>query len=293
LLTLEKIVSNLVQKVEHRFYGKYRGIVVDNADPEQMGRLRVKVPSVLGDEVVTGWSTPCVPYGGGMNLGMFFIPEVGDGVWIEFEEGDLEFPIWVGTYWSKPGGDSEAPKPNDTDGAEQSIVQDPPTRKIIKTLKGHSIQFEDNDGEEMVTIIEAENENVITMDQNGITIKDGTGTIRIEDASGNEVLMDSSGISCKDLSGNEIKMDSQGIECTDMNGNTIKMDAMSGYAGPGVKVNAGSDRVCLEGLITWLLTHQHIGNLGAPTPLFPANIVDLTLALSGANNLLSKKIKVE
>lgn len=292
-MTLEKIVSNLVQKVEHRFYGKYRGIVVDNADPEQMGRLRVKVPSVLGDEIVTGWATPCVPYGGGMNLGMFFIPEVGDGVWIEFEEGDLEFPIWVGTYWSKPGGDSEVPKPNDADGAEQSTVQDPPTRKIIKTMKGHSIQFEDNDGEEMVTIIEAENENVITMDQNGITIKDGTGTIRIEDASGNEVLMDSSGISCKDLSGNEIKMDSQGIECTDMNGNTIKMDAMSGYAGPGVKVNAGSDRVCLEGLITWLLTHQHIGNLGAPTPLFPANIIDLTQALFGANNFLSKKIKVE
>lgn len=283
-----------MQNIEHHYYGKYRGIVVDNADPEQLGRLKVKVPSVLGNEIVSGWASACVPYGGDANQGMLFIPEVDAGVWIEFEEGDLEFPIWVGTYWSKPGGESELPKPNDADGAEQGSVQDPPTRKIIKTLKGHTIQFEDNDGEEMITIIEATNQNVITMDQNGINIKDGTGTIKIEDDSGNEILMDSSGINCSDASGNEITMNNQGIECSDLNGNTIKMDAMSGFpAGPGVAVNAGSYRVCMEDLITWLMTHQHIGNLGAPTPLFPGNIPDLVMGIAGENNILSKKIKVE
>ena len=146
-MSLEKIVANLVQKVERRFYGKYRGFVVDNADPEQLGRLKLRVPSVLGDDVVTGWAMPCVPYGGDVNQGFLFIPEVDGGVWVEFEEGDLEFPIWVGTFWSKPGGESELPKPNDADGTEQGSVQDPPTRKIIKTQKGHTIQFEDKDGE--------------------------------------------------------------------------------------------------------------------------------------------------
>jgi len=293
-LSLEKIVSRLVDKVEHRFYGKCRGIVVDNADPEQLGRLKLKVPSILGNDIVTGWAAPCVPYGGEMNQGVLFIPEVNAGVWVEFEEGDLEFPIWVGTFWSKPDGESELPKPNDADGTEQGSVQDPPTRKIIKTVKGHSIQFEDNDGEELITIVEAVNNNVITLDANGITIKDGAGTITIEDANGNQVLMDSAGITCTDVSGNEIKMDSQGMQYSDANGNTIKMDAMSGFpAGPGVKINGGSGRVCMEGLITWLLTHQHVGNLGAPTPLFPGSMVDLTLALSGVNALLSKKIKVE
>ncbi|NIS33583.1 MAG: hypothetical protein GWO04_28080, partial [Actinobacteria bacterium] len=93
---------------------------------------------------------------------------------VEFEQGDLEFPIWVGTFWSKPGGESELPKPNDADGAEQDEVQDPPTRKIIKTVKGHTLQFEDADGEEMVILIEATNSHVITLNQDGITIVDGT-----------------------------------------------------------------------------------------------------------------------
>ena len=172
---LEKIVANLVQKVERRFYGKYRGTVVDNADPEHLGRLKLRVPSVLGNTVVTGWALPCVPYGGGANQGMLFIPEVGAGVWVEFEEGDLEFPIWVGTFWSKPGGTSELPLPNKPDGSEDSAVQDPPTRKIIKTLKGHTLQFEDKDGEEMVMIVEAKNKHVIVMNKDGIAITEAHG----------------------------------------------------------------------------------------------------------------------
>lgn len=177
-VTLEQTVARLVEKIERRFYGKYRGVVVDNADPEQLGRLKVTVPSVLGAEVVTGWAAACTPYGGDINQGFLFIPEIASGVWIEFEEGDLEFPIWVGTYWTKPDGESELPKPNDAEGAEEGAVQDPVSRKIIKTLKGHTIQFEDRDGEEMVTIIhkvDDDNMNVITMNSSGISLTDFTG----------------------------------------------------------------------------------------------------------------------
>lgn len=266
---LEKVVAKLVQQVERRFYGKYRGLVVDNADPEKLGRLKVQVPSVLGSDVVTGWAMPCVPYGGDVDTGFLFIPEIGAGVWVEFEEGDLEFPIWVGTFWSKPGGDSELPKPNDADGMEQGEVQDPPTRKIIKTKKGHTIQLEDADGEEMVLLVEAVNGQVVTMNQDGIKVTDGKN-------------------------GNTVTLDNNGIVLEDKNGNVIVMDSMSGFpAGAGIKLNAGTGRVCMEDLITWLLSHQHVGNMGAPTPLFPANITDLTLAMSGATNILSKKLKVE
>ena len=132
-MNLEKVVANLVHKVERRFYGKYRGFVINNDDPKQLGRLRLQVPSVLGPNVVTGWALPCVPYGGDGNQGFLCIPEPGAGVWVEFEEGDLEFPIWVGTFWSEPGGNSELPKPNNADGSEQESVQSSPTRKIIKT----------------------------------------------------------------------------------------------------------------------------------------------------------------
>jgi hypothetical protein len=200
-VNLEKVVANLVQKVERRFYGKYRGFVVNSNDPKQLGRLQVRVPSVLGPIVVTGWALPCVPYGGHGNQGFLCIPEPGAGVWVEFEEGDLEFPIWVGTFWSEPGGDSELPKPNNADGSEpESVPTSPnnangsepesvptsPTRKIIKTQKGHTIQFEDANGNEMVIIVEATHKHVVTLNKDGIQISDGEN--------GNKIIMGKEGI---------------------------------------------------------------------------------------------------
>ena len=202
-MNLEKVVANLVQQVERRFYGKYRGIVEDNEDPERLGRLRLRVPSVLGASVVTGWALPCAPSGGQANQGLLWIPERGAGVWVEFEEGDLEFPIWVGTFWSKPGGESELPKPNNADGTEQAGVQSPPTRKIIKTRKGHTIQFEDADQEEMLTIIEATHGRVITLSADGVRITDGDGQ---------GITLQSSGITITDKHGNSMVMGAQGIQ---------------------------------------------------------------------------------
>ncbi len=71
----EDILTRLVEKVEHKYYGKYRGEVVDNKDPEYLGRLQLRVPSVLGKKAVTGWAMPCLPFGGAADQGFFFIPE--------------------------------------------------------------------------------------------------------------------------------------------------------------------------------------------------------------------------
>jgi hypothetical protein len=79
-----------------KFYGKYRGVVVNNADPTFRGRLLVQVPSVIGLQTV--WATPCVPYAG-VQQGLFAMPDPGTLVWIEFEEGDPTYPIWVGCMW--------------------------------------------------------------------------------------------------------------------------------------------------------------------------------------------------
>lgn len=214
-MNLERIVADLVEKVERRFYGKYRGIVMNNQDPKMLGRLKVKVPSVLGDDVVTGWATPCSPYGGAADQGFLFIPDLKAGVWVEFEEGDLEFPIWAGTFWSKPNSESELPKPNQgSDGSEQSSIQNPPTSKIIKTAKGHTLQMEDADGSEMILIREGKKGHFLTMDKNGITVTD---------ANFNTIQFTQNGISIEDANNNTVKMTQTGIQLTDLTGNSVEM----------------------------------------------------------------------
>jgi hypothetical protein len=285
-----------LERLESRYYGKYRGIVVHNDDPEMLGRLQLLVPSLFGgtfsdgqasnEDLVTDWAWPCVAAGGIGNQGALFIPEVGAKVWVEFEEGNLDCPIWVGTFWAKPGGESELPKPNGADGAEQSAVQNPPTCKIIKTKKGHTLQFEDADGDERITLVEGGSRHLITLDKDGIRIVDG--------ANSHEITLAAGGITITDSAGNEIATTSQGMTCTDANGNSIKMDATSGDKGvPGIDLNGGA-RVCLQGLVEWLLTHQHVGNMGAPTPLFPADMATLQLKMNlPGGGILSDTVKAK
>ena len=80
-----------------RFYGKYRGLVVENLDPEQIGRVLVQVPDVLG-EIPSSWAMPCVPVAG-IQAGIFAVPPIGSQVWVEFEQGDSDYPIWTGGFW--------------------------------------------------------------------------------------------------------------------------------------------------------------------------------------------------
>jgi hypothetical protein len=81
-----------------KFFGKYRGTVVDNVDPQLMGRIMAIVPDVSA-LLPTSWALPCVPVAT-LQGGVFVIPAIGDGVWIEFEHGDPDYPIWVGGFWS-------------------------------------------------------------------------------------------------------------------------------------------------------------------------------------------------
>jgi uncharacterized protein involved in type VI secretion and phage assembly len=87
-----------------RFFGKYRGMVLNNIDPMQMGRLQVQVPDVTGLAPAT-WAMPCAPVAGIQN-GLFALPAIGSGVWVEFEQGSIDHPVWVGCFW---GSAAEVP----------------------------------------------------------------------------------------------------------------------------------------------------------------------------------------
>ena len=90
-----------------QFLGKYRGTVVNNVDPLLRGRLTLLVPDVLG-VVPSSWAEPCVPLAGptGPPMGVYMVPPIGAGVWVEFEQGNPEKPIWVGCRW---GAASDVP----------------------------------------------------------------------------------------------------------------------------------------------------------------------------------------
>lgn len=87
-----------------KYYGKYRGMVLNNIDPMQKGRLLVQLPDVLGLSI-SSWAMPCVPIAG-PQMGTFVLPIIGAGVWVEFEGGDPDYPIWTGGFW---GSAAEVP----------------------------------------------------------------------------------------------------------------------------------------------------------------------------------------
>jgi uncharacterized protein involved in type VI secretion and phage assembly len=88
-----------------RYYGKYRGTVANNVDPLRQGRLQVQVPDVFGDAPLSTWAMPCFPVAG-PQMGQYVIPLVGAGVWVEFEQGDKNYPIWTGCWY---GSSAEVP----------------------------------------------------------------------------------------------------------------------------------------------------------------------------------------
>jgi uncharacterized protein involved in type VI secretion and phage assembly len=129
-----------------RYYGKYRGLVVDNDDPRQLGRVRARVPEVLGD-VDTGWALPCTPYAGD-GSGQYTVPEPGTGVWIEFEAGDPSRPIWSGCWW----GDGQAP----ADNSDQSGT---PSLRIIRSEEGLMLTFDDDS--QVITVSDGNGQNLL------------------------------------------------------------------------------------------------------------------------------------
>jgi uncharacterized protein involved in type VI secretion and phage assembly len=155
----EKVIVELVERFRYRFYGKYRGSVSD-VDASTL-RIKAKVPAVLGDQP-TGWCVPCVPYAG-QNVGMAFLPEQGSGVWIEFEGGDVSYPIWTGCYWRSGEAPSDAV----------------PAVKTIVTKAGHKILLDDDAS--TITITDS-SQNQVTLDSSGITLTRGGNSVQVSDA---------------------------------------------------------------------------------------------------------------
>lgn len=122
---LEVNVERLIERVGSTYYGKYRGIVTDVEDPDDLCRIRATVPAVLGEHPC-GWALPAAPFAGAGH-GLVMLPAVGSGVWIEFEAGRLDNPIWSGAWWAS----GQRPDPR---GAQV---------RVWASEQGHKLIFDD------------------------------------------------------------------------------------------------------------------------------------------------------
>ena len=208
---------DVVERIRGRFYGKYRGSVA-SVDTTR-GRITAYVPAVLGN-TVTGLCDPCVPYAGSQ-VGIAFLPEVGSGVWIEFEGGDVSYPIWSGCYWRDvtAGSGEQGPEMPSTVAGQST--------KVIQTKSGHKIILEDNDNGTYLQITDATN-NTITLNDKGISL---------QDCNQNSIDLTSTGISIQDCNQNSIKLDATGLTLTDCNANTVSL------AASGVTINDSAFQV--------------------------------------------------
>jgi len=155
-----------------RWYGKYRAFVRDTQDPDRLGRLRLEIPAVLGagSENWSAWASPCLPYGGNPDCGLYLIPEVGASVWAEFEAGDPQHPIWSGV-WLAGKNPGEMPV---------EAAASPTSCKVLKTAAGHMLLLEDAPNGLRVTLVSAG--DLILADGAGSEIILSGGILRIKAA---------------------------------------------------------------------------------------------------------------
>ena len=162
----DALLTDLLERVKHRFYGKYRGTVTD-VDAATM-RIKATIPAVLG-AITSGWCEACVPYAG-PNVGFVMLPEVGSGVWIEFEGGDVSYPIWVGGYWRS------GEVPSDANATAKAIFAKSGTLKL--------------DDDASTASLEDSNGDSLTLTGGAATIKSDMG----------KIVADSSGVAINDSS---------------------------------------------------------------------------------------------
>ncbi len=223
-----------------KFFGKYRARVINNKDPKKMGRIKVECPKVLG-KFESEWCLPCFPYGAD-GIGTIQIPREGYLVWIEFEEGDPDKPIWTGAIWKQELTPFED---------EYEVVD---RKRIFKTESGHKIvfsdveehEYEDEEGNTIsveadehieltthsghrVRFHDVENEEYVEIEtKSGHRVKfndvSGEESFRLDEMNGNSFTANKYGTVLLDKFGNKTETKDAGILIQDKNGNIIELN---------------------------------------------------------------------
>jgi len=217
-----------------KYYGKYSGAVTDNQDKDQVGKIKVNVPSVFGSDMEVT-ARPCLTYG------HFFIPSVGTKVWVEFEAGDPNFPIWVGAWYPQGSTPPQA-------------ANSPPDNRVIQTASGHTIEIMDKDGAEKI-VIKHKGNSFVSIDKDGtVIVGNQNGSMLVLDAKNAQALV-------VEQHGNVVSMDSKGIVMTQHTGKTM--------------IQMTDDTIRLAATNIILQGTTVCGDPTSPTPPLPVLLLDL------------------
>jgi uncharacterized protein involved in type VI secretion and phage assembly len=150
---------------DQKYFGKYRGMVINNVDPMQMGRLMVQVPDISG-LIPSTWAMPCFPVTG-KQMGVWAVPLIGSGVWVEFEQGDPDYPIWVGCF---PGSAADVPA--------LALAGNPVSPSIVlQTSLQNTLMISDMAGPTGGILLKTTTGAMISINDIGITISNGKGAV--------------------------------------------------------------------------------------------------------------------
>lgn len=157
-MSISEILAKDRRQEQPKFLGVMTGIVTNNQDPEKLGRVKVKLPRLSGDDE-SNWARIATLMAG-KDRGAFFLPEVNDEVLVAFECGDINLPCIIGALWNG----QDKPFETNSDGKND--------KRVIKSRSGHLIRLDDKDGAEKIEIIDKSGKNLITIDtkSNRITI---------------------------------------------------------------------------------------------------------------------------
>jgi uncharacterized protein involved in type VI secretion and phage assembly len=150
---------------DKKYFGKFRGTVINVVDPEQRGRIQVMVPDVSGF-ALSSWAMPSFPIGG-LQMGLFSLPVPGSGVWIEFEQGDLDYPIWSGIFY---GSAAEVP-------VMAHLVPPVVPGIVLQTVLQNGILISDVPGPTGGIMLKTTAGAMILINELGITISNGQGAM--------------------------------------------------------------------------------------------------------------------
>jgi Type VI secretion system/phage-baseplate injector OB domain len=227
------------------FFGKYRGKVENNVDPLQLGRVQVSVPAVLGSGTLN-WALPCVPYAG-PQVGFFAIPPKGANIWVEFEGGDPDYPIWSGCFW----GSGEMPL--DPALAEHKMLR---TEGITLSLNdgsggGVSLSVDDPAVSTPITVELDDNGVCVTDDKTKVTLTPSDCTIENDKVSfhltGSEIELTTGDIAIK-LDGSDLAL-SNGSVSVKLSSSELQLTTgtpLVKLSGSGVELSNGGSNVKVE-----------------------------------------------